>query len=50
MKICMVISTLAAGGAERVMCNMANFWVAQDYDITLITLAPFGQDFYLLDP
>lgn len=50
MRITLVISTLAAGGAERVMALMANYWGGQGHDVTLITLDPVDQDFYALHP
>lgn len=50
MHITLVISTFAAGGAERVMSNMANYWVEQGEDITLITLSSQSHDWYKLDP
>jgi GalNAc-alpha-(1->4)-GalNAc-alpha-(1->3)-diNAcBac-PP-undecaprenol alpha-1,4-N-acetyl-D-galactosaminyltransferase len=48
MRITLVISTFGAGGAERVMAVMANYWAEQGHDLTLITLAPAGEDFYPL--
>jgi glycosyltransferase involved in cell wall biosynthesis len=48
MRITLVISTFGAGGAERVMAVMANYWAKQGHDMTLITLAPAEEDFYPL--
>jgi glycosyltransferase involved in cell wall biosynthesis len=44
MRICCVIASLGTGGAERVMSNLANYWVSSGHEVTLITLsreAPF---------
>ncbi len=50
MRLTLVISTLQAGGAERVMAILANTWVQRGNCVTLITLGPAGNDFYPLDP
>jgi len=50
MRITLVISTFGAGGAERVMALMANYWAEHGHDLTLITLAPAEEDFYPLHP
>lgn len=51
MRITLVISSLNAGGAERVLSNLANYWAAQENQVTLITLeSPQVEPFYLLDP
>lgn len=50
MRITFVISTFGAGGAERVMSLMANYWAEQRKDITLITLDSQANDWYKLDP
>jgi GalNAc-alpha-(1->4)-GalNAc-alpha-(1->3)-diNAcBac-PP-undecaprenol alpha-1,4-N-acetyl-D-galactosaminyltransferase len=39
MKITFVISSLSAGGAERVLSNLANYWDSVGHKITIITLA-----------
>jgi glycosyltransferase involved in cell wall biosynthesis len=44
----MIISTFGAGGAERVMAVMANYWADQGHEVTLVTLAPEEEDFYPL--
>ncbi len=49
MRLTLVISTLHAGGAERVMATLANAWVRRGDGITLITLGPADDDFYPLD-
>jgi GalNAc-alpha-(1->4)-GalNAc-alpha-(1->3)-diNAcBac-PP-undecaprenol alpha-1,4-N-acetyl-D-galactosaminyltransferase len=51
MKVTLVIYGLGGGGAERVMSIVANYWAAQDWDVTLIMLvAPTKPSFYPLDP
>jgi glycosyltransferase involved in cell wall biosynthesis len=49
MRITLVISKLGAGGADRAMAAMGNYWVARRRDVTLITLARPHGDFYTLD-
>lgn len=48
MRVTLVISSLGAGGAERVMSVMANHWAEHGREVTLITLAPNREDFYPL--
>ncbi len=50
LRICLVVSTFGAGGAERVMAIMANYWVMQGKDITIITLSSQPDDWYKLHP
>lgn len=50
MRIMLVISSLGTGGAERVLSEMANYWVAQGHSITLVTLDSTQSDFYSLSP
>lgn len=37
MKIMFYINSLSHGGAERVMCNLANFFASKGHDCTLVT-------------
>ncbi len=37
MRLCLIISSLSCGGAEKVMSLMANYWSAQGWEIYLIT-------------
>jgi GalNAc-alpha-(1->4)-GalNAc-alpha-(1->3)-diNAcBac-PP-undecaprenol alpha-1,4-N-acetyl-D-galactosaminyltransferase len=49
MKMTLVISSLNAGGAERVMTTLANAWAAAGDDVSLITFeTPHYQPFYAL--
>lgn len=50
MRLLFFISSLSAGGAERVTANLANYWAERGWDITIVTLAPATEDFYRLDP
>jgi GalNAc-alpha-(1->4)-GalNAc-alpha-(1->3)-diNAcBac-PP-undecaprenol alpha-1,4-N-acetyl-D-galactosaminyltransferase len=51
MKVTLVIYGLGGGGAERVMSILANYWVNQGWDLTLIMLVdPTQPSFYPLDP
>jgi GalNAc-alpha-(1->4)-GalNAc-alpha-(1->3)-diNAcBac-PP-undecaprenol alpha-1,4-N-acetyl-D-galactosaminyltransferase len=51
MKVTLVIYALGAGGAERVMTTLANYWAEHGWTVTLITLVdPDRLPFYQLDP
>lgn len=38
MRITLIISSLLGGGAERTVANMANYWVAQNWQVTVLVL------------
>jgi glycosyltransferase involved in cell wall biosynthesis len=50
LKILLFINSLAGGGAERVVATLANHWAGQNWDVTVVTLAPADEDFYVLAP
>ncbi len=51
MKVTLFVYGLGGGGAERVISIVANYWVCQGWDVTLIMLvAPTKPLFYTLDP
>lgn len=47
MKITLIISSLTAGGAERVLSNLANYWAEKGHNVTIVTLS-LGESFYQL--
>ena len=46
----LAISSLSAGGAERVISEMANWWAAHGRDVAVLTLENFYPDHYSLHP
>lgn len=44
----LVIHSLAGGGAERILANMANQWASQGHRVTVLTLATPAEDKYRL--
>lgn len=50
MHLALIISSLNSGGAERVLTDLANYWVSKGHQVTLVTLAsPDAKPFYPLD-
>lgn len=43
MRLTLVISSLSSGGAERVMCTLANEWSARGWKITIVTTHDGGR-------
>lgn len=49
-RLTLVVTSLEAGGAERVMAALANAWSQEGRDVTLITLHHARKDFFALSP
>jgi GalNAc-alpha-(1->4)-GalNAc-alpha-(1->3)-diNAcBac-PP-undecaprenol alpha-1,4-N-acetyl-D-galactosaminyltransferase len=49
MRIMLAVSSMTAGGAERVAATLVNHWSAQGYQVCLLTIASADLDFYALD-
>ena len=49
-RILLIISSLQAGGAERVISILANYWADQGCAVTLMTLSSRDSDWYKVDP
>jgi len=47
--VTLVVSALVCGGAERVLANMAAYWVRRGRPVTVITLFSRERDFFRLD-
>lgn len=51
MRLMLLVPSLRAGGAERVLSTMANYWASAGNEIAIVTLAPAREaPFYALDP
>ncbi len=49
MKLLIYLHSLNAGGAERVTANLANYWAAQGWTVTIATIESASHDFYRVD-
>ncbi|MBQ4516606.1 MAG: glycosyltransferase family 4 protein [Clostridia bacterium] len=47
IKISILIGSLSGGGAERVVCNLANYLVSKNHEVTIITMS--AQQTYTID-
>jgi GalNAc-alpha-(1->4)-GalNAc-alpha-(1->3)-diNAcBac-PP-undecaprenol alpha-1,4-N-acetyl-D-galactosaminyltransferase len=50
IRLVFVVHSLSAGGAQRVICSMANHWSDQGWDVSVITLAAGAEDRFRLHP
>lgn len=50
MKILLTITTMGAGGAERVLALLANALMSRGHQVTLMTLDSCGNDFFSVSP
>lgn len=46
MRILFYLHSLGAGGAERVVSTLANYWAANGHEVMVVTLAEVSTDFY----
>ena len=49
MRIMLAVSSMVAGGAERVAATLVNHWSASGHKVALVTVASTDLDFYALD-
>ena len=47
MRICLFISSLYGGGAERVVCNLANYLVVKENEVTILTFGEASSSYLL---
>jgi len=50
MRLLIFIYSMGNGGAERVSANLANYWAAKGWEVTIVTLSQQSLDFYELHP
>ena len=50
MNLLIFISSMNAGGAERVAANLANHWAGKGWNVTVVTVYSAKLDFYELHP
>ncbi len=50
MRLTLVIPSLECGGAERVMCALANAWAERGHDVTVLTMNREGSPAFFLQP
>jgi len=48
MKIALIISSLGAGGSEKVLSMMANYWAERGDEVAVVTIASSELDFFTL--
>lgn len=49
MRILLLIDSLKAGGAERVISRLANYWATSGHDVAVVTIVPKHFDAYALN-
>lgn len=51
MRLTLIIASLNSGGAQRVLCELANYWIKKGHQVSLVTLDPLNSSsFYDLNP
>jgi GalNAc-alpha-(1->4)-GalNAc-alpha-(1->3)-diNAcBac-PP-undecaprenol alpha-1,4-N-acetyl-D-galactosaminyltransferase len=50
VRIILALSTLAAGGAERVVAELANAWAQRGWSVAVLTISDASADHYVLHP
>jgi len=46
MRMMLIISSLALGGAERVAATLVNYWINSGHEVTLVTIDSSERDFF----